>query len=952
MLNALLWNVLWTAALAIVLAGLCRFPSMQKRPALRHWLWLLLLAKLITPPLISVPLLPSATGADDTLASPIPPSKPRGQHQLAADRPAPASASVESPPGIPTGPRALASDRHTRQAAAIDKTTVPVDFKGSSLRSIARVPISAGLFAISWLGTCVLLTVQGAHGVKLVRWLKRAGSEDAQLAKTCSTVASSLNIDGVVRSCVVRSRTAPLLWAWGRPLVVVPRQLVEELSPQQLRGIVAHELAHYWRRDHWANVFAFVVKVLLWWNPVVWWAARELRAAQELCCDAIAIDRCNTNRRSYATTLLRTLDFIQSEPSRPRALALGMGSRTSLLSRFEMIGETQLSYRLSRRTLPVLFMFAAPLVCIPVCDQGNGAVDAGVIETAPNPEEKPAKVSRVVRDAVLAVEDWWTQSPLINGAQSAPFQDAVLAIEAWWTRNPLINKVKSDAPERVRGQRPRGNCSIRGRVVSAATGEPVGGARMYLHYRTTHGSIYVRTASDGTFVIKDLPTGPFSLKSRRDGYQDAAYDPERRLGSFPQFSLEEGEHRSGIVLEVERAKRITGRIVDEHGSVPENVKTLTVLAWVKTDHGEKYTSTQAQVRADGSYVIDGLGNKPAYVMAINWPDAVKGHAYPPIYYPGTFSRNEATLIDFDGTPGVAGIDIRLRKEGGLILEGTVTDEAGSPVPEAFVVVHRPDMLFDFVTAYTDQQGRYRIQGLAPGEFLVHVDAVHRGFVRNRGPLQLGSSRTNQQDATLRREVTISGKVTSYTDQRGHYRIQGRARGEYLVHEDPVHGGSVRNRSSFDIDGGSRTIQQDITLRRGVAISGKFVDEHGDAWWIGESYGDAIVDNPQQTSVSSFSLTDFRNKHRPRGVQRVFGGSFLRGQGDYERAQMLFPTRTSFVIQGIMPGKTRIFFHPKKVHQQVLKILYRGRDILNCGITTTPGQEIDGVTIVVGMRQDQ
>ena len=131
--------------------------------------------------------------------------------------------------------------------------------------------------------------------------------------------------------------------------------------------------------------------------------------------------------------------------------------------------------------------------------------------------------------------------------------------------------------------------------------------------------------------------------------------------------------------------------------------------------------------------LDGLGGKPVYVMAINWQAAKEGNAYPPIYYPGTFFRSDAKRITFDKQQHVDNINIKLQKEGGLILEGTVRDEAGKPVPEAFVVVHRRDMLFDFVTAYTDAQGRYQIQGLGDGEFLVHVDAVHRGLGEDAHP---------------------------------------------------------------------------------------------------------------------------------------------------------------------------------------------------------------------------
>jgi hypothetical protein len=314
------------------------------------------------------------------------------------------------------------------------------------------------------------------------------------------------------------------------------------------------------------------------------------------------------------------------------------------------------------------------------------------------------------------------------------------------------------------------------------------------------------------------------------------------------------------------------------------------LAWVQTDDGQEYETWHADVKPDGSYLIDGLSAKPAYVMAINWREAIKGHATPPVYYPGTFFRGEATLVHFDERRDVDGIDIMLRNSGGLILEGTVTDEAGIPVPEAFVVVHRRDMLFDFVTAYTDEEGRYRVEGLGKGEFLVHVDAVHRGFIRHRAPL--------------------------------------------------------------DLDGSTDTTLRDVALGRGVLISGKFVDERGNDWRIAESYGVATVENLQGDSQSSFSLTGFLNKHRPTNVYRGHGGSFSRGEGDYDRAQMLFPTRNSFVIQGVMPGQTRIVFFPKKEYQQVTKILHEGRDILKSGIATQPGQVIDDVTVVVGIRRGQ
>jgi hypothetical protein len=188
-------------------------------------------------------------------------------------------------------------------------------------------------------------------------------------------------------------------------------------------------------------------------------------------------------------------------------------------------------------------------------------------------------------------------------------------------------------------------------------------------------------------------------------------------------------------------------------------------------------------------------------------------------------------------------------------------------------------------------------------------------------------------------------VTDYTDKKGSYQIQGLGDGEFLVHVDAAHRELVRTRTPIVIDRANRKTQLDFELKRGVTISGKFVDEDGNDWQIGQSYGYANIKDWRGPS-SSFSLTDFRNKYRPKDVREGSGGSFHPGQGDYGSAQMLFPAKNTFVAEGMMPGKTIISFSPKKEGCKVLKILYNGRNIMETGLETKPGREIKDVTIVI------
>lgn len=1083
MLNALLWNLLLTTGLALVLAAFCRLPSVQHRPALVHWFWLLLLVKLVTPPLIPIPVLP-ATDGQERVADSTFPGTPLADEEWTWSQPTPSSAKPEFPaePLVidDLAPASYAPTVLSEQSAVAPNMT----------RISASFPIAAGLLTLSLIGTCLLFMIHTVRAAKFNRWLERAAMEDPSLTETCAELAARMGIRGKLRSGIVDTRITPLLWGWCRPMVVIPRQLVDELQPERLHCILAHELAHLVRRDHWANLFVCVVKALMWWNPVVWWADRELRVAQELCCDAIAIDQCQTRRSTYAATLLETLDFIQPPVASSR-LALGMGSRGDILRRFEMIGEKELSYRMSRWAILGVVALGTALACMPVRAQeetlpakptpsdssdkpqaiplktrpidsdtrklgeavrkrlsdysdaetltlkdgetgrmkvkknitpvanilitphfeADGTIfDVEGLDAEGNPVAGVQATSTAVRDKVVYTrslglptrvdgrmvicklqlapskqddgrvavetkvlfvlfpteEEWEAMRSTraeqrLSRSSMEAVRRMVLEFEHNRGRFPKeLAELKTSLPKDVysqkgenyryealgrrfvlsgcgkdgaygndddeirivsrsgdrfglrrdlyplqedpsileqsewtRGERPHGSCSIGGRVVSAETGEPVNHATVCLFFGPTHSRISAKVAGDGTFMLKDIGTGPYSLSTTNTaGYRSAIYDPEKgdSHGS-PRFSLEEGEQRSGVVLELEPACQISGRVLDENGNIPECVDELTVLAWFERDDGMGFFLKPARLNsADGTYSIDTLDNKPVYLMAINWQSVRKDDVYPPIYYPSTFNRDDAKLISFDDERNVESIDITLTKEGGLVLEGSVVDEAGTPVPEALVVVHRRDMLFDFVTAYTDEDGKYRVHGLGSGGFLVHVDATHRGLLRTRSPV--------------------------------------------------------------DLDGANIKTRRDFTLAQGVTISGKFVDEKGDDWQIGPSQGYATI--PEGNGVSgahTFSQTRFRSKF---GVQDVRKGPpgfvFSPGEGNYRRREMIFSTNTTFVIPGMMAGHTQIEFAPLKDGQEVIEIRHQGRNILATGMDTTPGETIEDLVIVIGEKE--
>ena len=96
----------------------------------------------------------------------------------------------------------------------------------------------------------------------------------------------------------------PALIAVGRPVVVIPSWCILELSSAELRQVLLHELAHYARRDHLTIVLVQFARIFFFFHPAVWYATRRIGIEAERACDA-AVVRVSSHPERYASTLLK-----------------------------------------------------------------------------------------------------------------------------------------------------------------------------------------------------------------------------------------------------------------------------------------------------------------------------------------------------------------------------------------------------------------------------------------------------------------------------------------------------------------------------------------------------------------------------------------------------------------------------------------------------------------------
>ena len=330
--NALVALVL--AVVALVVGLVCR------RPAVGHALWLLVLIKLVTPPLMSVPL-------------PWPAEVPLE----VVEEPQFVAAHDEEPFEVVEEPFV------ERQEEPLPPESVEPMEDSSTPEMPYSAPSWQTVFGLAWLaGSSTWFAIAARRLWRFGRLLRHAHPASAELIERVAALSRKLGLRKPPRILLVQGYLSPMVWAAGRVTLLVPAKLVSQMSGPALDTLLAHELAHVRRRDHWVRWLELVGLGLYWWNPVVWLARRELRQAEELCCDAWVVRCLPDARRVYATALVDALDFL-SRPDEPvPALGCGLGRVHDLKWRLTMILRGQTSPRLGWTTALGVFGLAVLLL--------------------------------------------------------------------------------------------------------------------------------------------------------------------------------------------------------------------------------------------------------------------------------------------------------------------------------------------------------------------------------------------------------------------------------------------------------------------------------------------------------------------------------------------------------------------------------------------------------------
>lgn len=177
----------------------------------------------------------------------------------------------------------------------------------STHREIPWLAIAAGIWGLG------VITVAGwlvVSQLVIRRWVSRqATAPDVPVVRLFEWSCERMGLQKRIGLAQMPDMATAAVWGWLRPVVLVPANLRQTHSDDEIRGILLHELAHVRRCDVLWSWLGLAACALHWFNPLAWLALRRFHTDRELDCDRMALAKLTEPQRdAYAPALFKALE--------------------------------------------------------------------------------------------------------------------------------------------------------------------------------------------------------------------------------------------------------------------------------------------------------------------------------------------------------------------------------------------------------------------------------------------------------------------------------------------------------------------------------------------------------------------------------------------------------------------------------------------------------------------
>ena len=255
--------------------------------------------------------------------------------------------------------------------------------------------------------------------------------------------------------------------------------------------------------------------------------------------------------------------------------------------------------------------------------------------------------------------------------------------------------------------------TISGTVTDATTGQPLANAWVWANSTTTGSWVNAPTDENGYYIINNLAPDSYQVQVTAPvGYIDEFYNNAIDENNATPVTVVGGADTPNIDFALDPEGTISGTVTDSATGQP--LANMNVYAYTGSDSTGWYWANSTYTDENGQYVIHKLSSG-AYKIYVGDSGDYSGK-----YYPNTIVFGNATLISVVAGNDTPNINVAM-DHGGSISGNLIDEGTGQPMANVGVFASAISSGYTYA-AWTDTNGNYQIQGMAPDTYRVYAQA--------------------------------------------------------------------------------------------------------------------------------------------------------------------------------------------------------------------------------------
>jgi len=393
----------WQIAVLAAIVGLISLALRSRSAHLRYLLWLIVLARCLVPPFLTVPLA-------------VLPERPSSPPLALQDLP---------------------------QEHSIPEVLLPAEGAPRPHEPARTAPSVRGWIALAWAaGVLIFLLWVGGRAARYTSWL-RERRRPLPSALQESIRQAGFHFRAWPGIWLLEEIGQPFVWGLLRGSVYLPADFVGLNASDRQRSILAHELSHIARFDAGLNLLQILVQAVYWFHPFVWWVNRKIRQEREKCCDEMAVVHLKTPPEHYTGAIVEAL-AAERRSTRPVPSLAIVGSIKDIEERIRTMLKPGKTFHRRPSLVAAMVALLIALVTIPTAlvltARGEGQPTTKSADKAAEAGERPEQPrfaartfnSKVAFEVLIEKASDYAGTPIGRTPSAAPLE--IPACWLWWVQ--------------------------------------------------------------------------------------------------------------------------------------------------------------------------------------------------------------------------------------------------------------------------------------------------------------------------------------------------------------------------------------------------------------------------------------------------------------------------------------------------------------------------------------